>query len=131
MVLAVAKLHESFVGGVMITIGSGAIEPEANGRDLIDFARGLPEVSFESVPIGIVETMEKDAETIIGELNWSEGLLQQGFERVLMSGSPVLDIDFTVVAFGEDESDPGSSEEAVGDPFVEVVIAEVAVEELR
>jgi hypothetical protein len=131
MILAVAKLHESFVGRVMIAIGSSAIEPEAYGRNLIDFARGLPEVPFESVPIGVMETLENDAQTIIRELDRSEGMVHQGFEGVLMSQSPVLDIHFAVVAFGKDKGDPGSGEEAVGDPFVEVVIAEVAVEESR
>lgn len=42
---------------------------------------------------------------------------------------PVLDIDFTVVSFREDERNPGGGEEAVGDPLVEVMRAKIAVEE--
>ena len=48
-----------------------------------------------------------------------------------MLEGPVLDIDLAVIAFGEDKGDPGSGEEAVGDSLVEVVRAEMALEEFR
>lgn len=75
MIVAVAKLHQAFVRRRMIAIGGRGIEPKPLRRDLIDVAGRLPQSALQRLPIGIMESLQDDPETIIRELDGSKGLL--------------------------------------------------------
>jgi len=50
---------------------------------------------------------------------------------MLVAEGPLLDGNLAVVGLGEDESEPGGRQGAVGEPLVKVVAAQMAVEDVR
>jgi hypothetical protein len=127
----VAELHESVLaGGVIATTGGGVESDPVDGQS-IDVAVGLPEVGFEGLPGGGVgEPLEDQGQAVVGELDGTNRLSQESFEGVLESLGPGLDGGFAMVGLGEDVNDPDGDEPSVGEPLVERVGWEMAVEDL-
>jgi hypothetical protein len=131
MIFAVPELQQPFGRDLVIAVRGGAVETDAADGDLIHFTRPLPQIVLQRVPIGLMETTQDNAEAIVVELDGTEGLAQERFQRVGVSLRPVLDGGLAVVGLGEEEGDPGSRQGAVAEALVEVVGAEVAVEQFR
>jgi hypothetical protein len=131
MIFTMAELKEAIRGDLMIAKGSRAIESDTVQRDFINFARALPQVSFESGPVGLVTAAENNTEAIIGKLHGAEGLAENSFERVLMATGPILDRNLAMVGLGKDEGEPDGGEPTIGNPLMETMGAQVVVQDLR
>jgi hypothetical protein len=130
MILTMAKLKDAISGDLMIGEGSSAIESNAVERDFIHFARSPPHVGFESSPVGLITATENNTETIIRELHWPERLAESNFERVLMTAGPILDGDFAMIGFRKDEGEPDSREPTIGKPLMEMMGAQLLLQNL-
>ena len=124
MILAMPALHEALGLDRVIAAGGRTIQANTSDRHLIHLAGRLPQVTFQSRPVGIMEATQNNAQAIIGEFRRAEGLPDDGLQSTLMALGPVLDADLAVVGLGENESHPDAGKPAVGDPLVQVVTAE-------
>src|SRR5262249_29507462 len=89
-------------------------------------------VGFQGLPSRRVgEALQDQAQAIVGELDGTNRLADEGLEGVPESVGPGLDGGFAVVGAGEDIGDPGGDEPAGGEPLVEGMRREVSVEDLR
>jgi hypothetical protein len=131
VILAVSVLHQSVGFDGVIAIGSSSIEAALFDGNVIDLAGGTPEISFEAGPVGIVQSPEEDAEAIVGAFDGPDGLSEQGIEEMNAFGSPILDVDFAMTGFGENESKPDTHERAIGNPFMEVMGSQMLLKDLR
>src|SRR5206468_2769924 len=82
-------------------------------------------------PIRLMKPAEHDAEAVVGELGRSEVLLEQGSQGLLVAQRPVLDGYLAMVGLGEDEGNPGGSRRAVAESLMEVVRAQMALQDVR
>src|SRR6266542_2946188 len=128
MIFAVPELQQPFGRDVVIAKGGSAVEADAVDGDLIHFTGPLPQVVFQSSPIGLMEPAQDNAQAIVAELDGTKGLVQERLEGVGMSLRPVLDGGLAVIGLGEEESDPGGRQGTVAEALVEGMGAEVAVE---
>jgi hypothetical protein len=78
-----------------------------------------------------MEAAQHDAEAVVGKFGGAEVLVQQGCQRVLVTQGPVLDGHLAVVGLGEDEGNPRGSQGAIGETLVEVVVAQMALQDVR
>jgi hypothetical protein len=126
-----AELHQAILGdGVRSTTGGG-VESDSLDRQGVDVTVGVPEVGFQGLPSGLgVETLQEQGQAVVAELDGADALTDEGFQGVLEFLGPGLDGGLAVVGSGEDVGDPGGDEPAVGEPLVEGVGREVAVEDL-
>jgi hypothetical protein len=131
MIFAVAILHEPFGRDLVIAEGGGAVEADAFGWDGVDFTGGMPQVVFESGPIGVVEAREDNAQAVVGELTGPERLSEECLQGMGVLSGPVLDRGFAVVGFGEEKGEPSGGQRPVVESLVEVVGPKVAAEDLR
>ena len=131
MILTVPELEQAFGRDLVIAIRGGAIKADAVDGDLIHLTGPLPQVVFQGAPIGLVETAQDNAQAIIAELDGTKGLAQEGLEGVGMALRPVLDGGLAVIGLREEEGDPGGRQGTVAEPPLEVMGAEVAVEQFR
>ena len=93
---------------------------------------GAPEVGFQLVPDRqIAEAFEDQGEAVVAELDGPNGLADEGLQGVLEAVDPLLDVGLAVVGLGEDVGDPDGDEPAVGEPLMERMGREMAVEDLR
>ena len=72
--------------------------------------------------------MEDQGEAIVGKVDGAEWLARDRFEGMVQVGGPVADVALTVVGLREDERDPDGDEPAVGEPFMERMCWEMAIE---
>jgi hypothetical protein len=127
-----AELHQTVVGEGVIAATGGGVEPDPLDGQGIDVTVGLPEVGFEGLPgVRVGESLEDQGQAVVGELDGSNRLSQDGLEGVLESLGPSLDGGFAMVGLGENVSDPDGDEPSVGESLVEGVGWEMTVEDLR
>jgi hypothetical protein len=131
MIFAMAELKDAIGGDLMIAKGSGAIESDTVERDFIHFARVLPQVGFESGPVSFVTAAENNTEAIIGELDGPERLAESRFEGVLMTAGPILRGNLAMVGLGKDEGEPDGGEPTIGNTLMEMMGAQVFLQDLR
>ena len=86
--------------------------------------------SRRSQVAGVAEALQEQGQAVVAELDGADGLADEGLEGVVEFLGPGLDGGLAVVGVGEDVGDPDGDEPAVGEPLVEGVGGEVAVEEL-
>ena len=79
----------------------------------------------------VAEAFQDQGEAIVAELDGADGLADEGLEGVLEAVDPLLDVGLAVVGLGEDVGDPDGDEPAVGEPLMERMGREMAVEDLR
>jgi hypothetical protein len=124
-----AVLHQAIEIDGVIAIGSSSIKAALLDRNFVDFAGGIPEIGFEFGPVGFMKSSEDDTKAIVGTFDGTEGLSQQGLEKMKAFGSPVLDMDFAMTGLGENESQPNTHEPAVGDPLMEMMGSQMLLQD--
>jgi hypothetical protein len=91
----------------------------------------VPEVGFHGLPgRGVGESLQDQGQAVVGELDGSDGLAAEGLKGVPKFVGPGLDGGFAMVGAGEDISDPGGDEPAVGESLVEWMRWKMAVKDL-
>lgn len=131
MIFAVAELQKAVISHFMVAVGSRAIEADALEGDFLDFTGAVPQVAFQGSPIGLMEAAQDNAEAIIRKLDRSHFMVEEGLQRLLMTLGPVGDLDFAVAGLGEDEGQPSRREVAVRESLVQVMVAEVPIQDVR
>jgi hypothetical protein len=132
MVLAVAQLHEALGDDRVEPITGGAIEADPIHRHGVDLAGGAPESRLEAIPErGVAEPREDEGETVVGKVEFADGLSGTGFEGALEFFDPVADVDFAVIGVREDIGDPDGDDPPLGESLMKGMGDEDLVEELR
>jgi hypothetical protein len=130
MVLAVTQLHDTIGFNSVVTAGGGGIEVKGMTGELVDIEAGEEQSRLEAIPVNSSEAREKDAKAVITELMGTQGRAKEGSESVGERVGPVLDSVFAVVGLGEDVGKPAKGEVAVGQTLVEMVSAQMLIEDL-
>jgi hypothetical protein len=129
MVLAVTELHQPPLGDGVLTVSGGAIQADPLDGKFIDVTGRLPEIGFQAGPDGrVAESLEDQCEAIVGKVDGAERLARDGFEGMVQVGGPVADVAHAVVGLREDVGDPDGDEPAVGEPLMERMRWEMAIE---
>ena len=131
MILTVPELHQPVVVGGVIARAGGGVEPDPLHREGGDVAVGAPEIGLEHVPRReIAESAEDQGQAVVVERDGPDGLSEERLEGPPEALDPRLDVRLAVVGLGEDGDDPDGDQPTVGEPLMERMRGEMAVEDL-
>src|SRR5580704_10988283 len=130
MVLTVPVLHQTTFANRVVAARSRRVQANGGGHNLVDFTGAFPEVLRQGTPVGLGQTAQKDAQAVIGKIYSTEGLSAQGLERMLMISCPILDADFAVIGLRQDKGHPDGGEPTVGQTLMQVMAAEMSLQQL-